>query len=70
MAEDVIRIKVKLNDQESTVLRFWPEVYQRHAARARAEGVALEDCLARKISAAGVVDGPVLQEGPDPESPE
>jgi hypothetical protein len=64
VGDDLVSLSVPLNERQATVLRFKQEIYQRHAAAARRAGLELQDYLARKVIACGVVDGPLIEIGP------
>jgi hypothetical protein len=59
----MIPVTIPLDDDQYTVLRFHPDVLEKHRKQARASGLRLEQYLARKVRACGVVDGPVSGPG-------
>ena len=56
MADDTVAVRVPLDGDRVTVLRFRGDVFRRLVAEARAEGCELRDYLARRVLASGIGD--------------
>jgi hypothetical protein len=66
MTDETVVVRIPLDDDGVTALRFRHDVFRRHVAKARAEGCMLRDYFARRVRASGLGDDGGGEQGPEP----
>jgi hypothetical protein len=62
MSTETVQVNVRFHGNCCVTLRFRREVYERLRAAAWSQGLDLEEYLAQKVIASGLIDGQVKEE--------